>query len=163
LGFSGRSSAEARVTQNYSYIEEQRSQQTTEIGCREPGRNTYKIKITTDFNKITTENGSGASVQTVFIRFYDDGRYTVYTMTGKPIKTTVKVETNGNQVQGCGTVPFSTVRENEDAKNFVYIDLQGQVDPRNPDVLTGKKVEGDLETGQKTWEWKLRLVTPKRR
>lgn len=163
LGFSGRSSAQARITQNYSYIEKQSSQQTTEIGCREPGRNTYKIKITTDFNKTTTENGSGAQVETVFIRFYDDGRYSIYTMSSKPIKTTVRVETNGNEVKGCSTVPFSTARENEDAKNLVFIDLQGQVDPKNPDLLTGKKVEGDLETGQKTWEWKLRLVRPDRK
>ncbi|HVE59432.1 MAG TPA: hypothetical protein VNB22_21660 [Pyrinomonadaceae bacterium] len=163
LGFSGRFSSQARVTQNYRYIDEFGWTQTGEFPCREPGRNTYYIKATTDFKRITTENGSGAGVETVFIRFYDDGRYTIYTMTNKPIKTTVKVETSGNDVKNCGTFPFSTARENEDAKNFAYISLEGRVDPKNPDVLTGKKVEGDLETGQNTWEWKLRLVTPNRK
>lgn len=160
LGFSGRSGTQARVTQNYSFIDEYGWTQTTEVPCREPGRNTYLKKITTDFKRTTTENGGGFGVETVFIRFYDDGRYTVYTMVNKPIKTTVKVETSGNDVKNCGTFPFSTVRENEDAKNFAYISLEGQVDPKNPDVLTGKKVEGDLETGQSTWTWNLRLVNP---
>jgi hypothetical protein len=160
LGFSGRFSSQARVTQNYRYIDEYGWNHTAEVPCREPGRNTYFKKITTDFKRITTENGGGADVQTVFIRFYDDGRYTIYTTTSKLVKTTVKVETSGNDVTGCRTFPFSTVRENEDAKNFVYINLEGQVDPKNPNLLTGTKVEGDIETGQSTWTWSLRLVNP---
>jgi hypothetical protein len=60
----------------------------------------------------------------------------------------------------CRPNPTSKTSENEDSKNFVYLDLKGQIDPKNPNLLTGKKVEGDLETGQTTWTWSLRLVNP---
>jgi hypothetical protein len=162
LGFSGRSSTEARVTQNYRYLEEYISKQAAEIPCREPGRNTYYKKVTGEFKKVLVENGSGADVVTVFIRFYDDGRYTIYATGIKPIKTKVKVETNSNPAE-CRPLQASTVSENEDTKNFVYINLEGQVDPKNPNVLTGKKVEGDLKTGQQTWTWNLRLVNPNKK
>ncbi|MBS1792502.1 MAG: hypothetical protein JSS81_01540 [Acidobacteria bacterium] len=162
LGFSGRSSAEARVTQNFSYREEFVSNQSTEIPCREPGRNTYNKKVTGEFRKVQTEVGGGTEVVTVFVRFFDDGRYTVYASGFKPVKTAVRVETKSNPAE-CRPVPASSVRETEDSKNFAYINLEGRIDPKNPDVLTGKKVEGDLQTGQQTWTWSLRLVNPNKK
>jgi hypothetical protein len=159
LGFSGKSATQARVTQNYSFIDVFGWTQTAEIPCREPGRNTYYKKVSGDFKNTRTETGSGADVVSVFTTFFDDGRYIIYASGFKPIKTTVKTEVSSNPPD-CRPNPTSKVSENEDSKNFVFIDLKGQVDPKNPNVLTGKKVEGDLETGQKTWEWSLRLVTP---
>lgn len=160
LGFSGKSSTQARVTQNYNYSEEFVSKQSAEIPCREPGRNTYNKKVNGEFKKTQIETGSGADVITVFIRFFDDGRYTIYATGFKPIKTTVKNETNNNPAE-CRPNPTSFTNEIEGSKNFVYINLEGQVDPKNPDVLSGKKTEGELQIGQQTWTWNLRLVKPK--
>jgi len=162
LGFSGRSATQARVTQNYRYLEEFISKQAAEIPCREPGRNTYYKKVTGEFKKVQLENGTGANVVTIFIRFFDDGRYTIYASGFKPVKTTIRNETSNNPAD-CRPVPTSTANENEGSKNFVYINLEGQVDPKKPDVLTGKKVEGDLKTGQQTWTWNLRLVNPNKK
>jgi hypothetical protein len=162
LGFSGRSATQARVTQNYRYLEEFISKQAAEIPCREPGRNTYYKKVTGEFKKVQLENGTGANVVTIFIRFFDDGRYTIYASGFKPVKTTIRNETSNNPAD-CRPVPTSTANENEGSKNFVYINLEGQVDPKKPDVLTGKKVEGDLKTEQQTWTWNLRLVNPNKK
>jgi len=162
LGFSGKSSTQARVTQNYSYFEEFVTKQSAEIPCREPGRNTYNKKVNGEFKKTQTETGGGADVVTVFIRFFDDGRYAIYASGFKPIKTTVKNETNNNPAE-CRPNPTSFTNEIEGSKNFVYINLEGQIDPKNPDVLIGKKVEGDIETGQQTWTWSLRLINPNKK
>lgn len=162
LGFSGTSATQSRVTQNYRYLEEFSSKQSTEIPCREPGRNTYYKKVTGEFKKVQLENGSGADVVTIFIRFFDDGRYSIYASGIKPIKTTVRNETSNNPAE-CRPVPISTTNENVSSKNFVYINLEGQVDPKKPDILTGKKVEGDLETGQQIWTWNLRLINPNKK
>lgn len=162
LGFSGKTSSQARVTQNYNYTEEFVSKQSAEIPCREPGRNTYNKKVNGEFKKTQTETGSGADVVTVFIRFFDDGRYTIYASGFKPIKTTVKNETNNNPAE-CRPNPTSFTNEIEGSKNFVYINLEGQINPKKPDVLTGKKVEGDLQTGQQIWTWSLRLINPNKK
>ncbi len=159
LGFSGRFSSQARATQNYRDLEVFSSSQTAEIPCREPGRNTYYKKVTGDFTRTRIENGDGADVVTVFIRFFDDGRYSIYATGVKPIKTKVTVETKSNPVD-CRPVPTSISKQNEDSKNFVLINLEGRVDPKNPNLLTGKKVEGEPGTGQQTWTWTLRLVEP---
>ena len=64
---------------------------------------------------------------------------------------------------GCKPNPFSSSAETQGLAGVGYINLQGQVDPKTPDILMGKKVEGDLENGQKTWTWNLRLVKRKSR
>lgn len=160
LGFSGRSSTQARVTQNYRYLEEYTENQAGEIPCREPGRNTYYKKVTGNTKITQTDNGSETYVVTVFITFYDDGSYTIRA-TGKTIKVTGKIERSGNEA-GCRPIQFSSTRETSRDDGFYYIDLKGQVDPKNPNLLTGQKVEGDIETGQSTWTWSLRLVQPKK-
>lgn len=162
LGFSGTYSTQARVTQNYRYVDEFTSAQTAEIPCREPGRNTYNKKVSGVFKNIRTETGSGTDVVSIFIQIAEDGKYRIYAGGVKPFKTAVKIEKSGTPAD-CRPVPFSNSSENEDSKNFVYIDLKGQVDPKKSDVLTGKLVEGDLETGQRTWTWNLRLVNPNRK
>ena len=161
LGFSGKYSSQARVTQNYRYLEEYAESQAGEIPCREPGRNTYYKKVAGDTKITQTVDGSDTYVVTVFVRFSDDGSYVIQA-TGKTIKVTGKIEKSGNEA-GCRPTPFSSTRETARDEGFYYIDLKGQVDPKNPDVLTGKKVEGDIETGQSTWTWSLRLVKPKTR
>jgi hypothetical protein len=162
LGFSGKSSTQARVTQNYNYVEEFVSRQSVEIPCREPGRNTYNKKVNGEFKKTQTETGGGADVVTVFIRFFDDGRYTIYASGFKPIKTTIKNETNNNPAE-CRPNPTSFTNEIEGSKNFVYINLEGQIDPKKTDVLIGKKIDGDIQTGQQIWTWNLRLVNPNKK
>jgi hypothetical protein len=161
LGFSGKFSTQARVTQIYRYLEEYSENQAGEIPCREPGRNTFYKKVTGDTKITQTDNGSETYVVTVFIRFNDDGSYVIQA-TGKTIKVTGKIERTGNEA-GCRPLQFSSTRETSRDDGFYYIDLKGQVDPKNPNLLTGKKVEGDLETGQKTWTWSLRLVQPKKK
>lgn len=161
LGFSGKSSAQARVTQNYRFLDEYSETQAGEIPCREPGRNTFYKKVTGDTKITQTDNGSETYVVTVFIRFNDDGSYVIQA-TGKTIKVTGKIERSGNEA-GCRPIQFSSTRETSREDGFYYIDLKGQVDPKNPNLLTGKKVEGDIETGQQTWTWSLRLVNPNKK
>jgi hypothetical protein len=162
LGFSGRSATQARVIQNYRYTDEYGWNQTAEIPCREPGRNTYFKKVSGDFKNIRTESGSGADVVSVFIQIFEDGRYSIYASGFKPIKTKVMTEASSNPPD-CRPIPSSKTSENEDSKNFVYIDLKGQVDPKNPDVLSGKEEKGDIESGLYTLTWNLRLVQPNKK
>lgn len=161
LGFNGKYSTQARVTQDYRYLYEFTENVSGEMPCREPGRNTYFKKVTGGLKKSRTENGADTDVVAVVIMFYGAGneKYAIKAKPIKTIKTTGRVEERGRLV-GCTPTPFSTVREIEDSKGVGFIDLEGTIDPKNPDVLTGKTVEGDLETGLKTWEWKLRLVRP---
>ena len=159
LGFSSKYSTQARVTQNYDYLDEYSWKQTTEIPCREPGRNTYYKKVSGDYKNTRTEKGTSTQIVSVFITIFEDGRYVISIGKLKPLITKVRLEKSGTP-PACRPAPISTINENEGLKEFVYIDIKGQVDPKNPNFLTGTKIVGDLEGGQSTWTWNLRLVNP---
>lgn len=76
------------------------------------------------------------------------------------IITTEKYERSGNIMQ-CSPIPLSSIREGEGKQGVGYIELEGEVDPKKPDFLAGKKVVGDLENGMETWTWNLHFVNPK--
>lgn len=161
LGSSGKSGSQARVAQNYRFVEEFIEKYTTEIPCREPGRNTYYKKVSGDTTITKTGNGSETYVVNVSIRLDADGKYTVQAA-GRTIKVKGTVVRKGTEA-GCQPMSFSSTAETENPQGFYNIDLKGQVDPNNPSVLSGKTIKGDLETGQETWTWSLRLVDPNRK
>ena len=161
LGSSG-DSTKARVTQNYRYRQERITSEKGKVPCREPGRNTFLKDVTGDEKETRDKNGGSTEIISVTVSVRQDGRYRIKIYRIESMKTKEKLERSGN-LMGCKPIPFSSRSETEGLAGVGYIDLEGQVDPKHPDVLTGKLVEGDLEKGQKTWTWNLRLVNPNKK
>ena len=78
-----------------------------------------------------------------------------------PGVVTKRTEESSGVKTGCEPKSFSEIIDGDgntiEAGSF---EVEGQVDPKNPDVLSGKKVSGELSYGQFTWTWNLRLVKP---
>lgn len=158
LGHSG-DSTKARVTQNYRYLQERVTSEKGKIPCREPGRNPFLKDVSGNEKETRTKNGGGTEIVSVTASVRQDGKYQIKIYRIEHIKTKEKFERSGN-IMGCKPIPFSSVSETEGSAGVGYINLEGQVDPKNPDILTGKLTEGDLEKGLKTWTWNLRLAKP---
>jgi hypothetical protein len=162
LGFSG-DTIKTRVTQRYKYYAETVIKENGTTMCREPGRNPYMKEVSGDEKVARDHSGQNTVIHSVIVTISPNtGKYKVSMRNIEPLITTEKYERNGN-IMLCTPVPFSSTREGQGKAGVGYIDIEGQVDPKNPDVLFGKKVEGDLENGQKTWTWNLQFVDPKKK
>lgn len=159
LGNSGDTTM-ARVVQNYLYHREHITSESGTTPCREPGRNPFPKEVSGEEKEFKNEQGQSTETVSVNISVAQTGNYRIKVYKIQPVQIKGKFERSGN-IMGCKPNPFSSSGETQGSGGVGYIDLQGQVDPKNPDILTGRVVEGDLENGQKTWAWNLRLVKPK--
>jgi hypothetical protein len=86
------------------------------------------------------------------------------------VSTTTKVELRSTNIGCSGADPRSEIKttqgspvSEEYTKSDLYT-ITGAIDPRNPDILTGKTSAGDLYgNGETTVVWNLRLVKPKKK
>lgn len=160
LGFSG-DTTYTRVVQKYKYYAETIRDESGTMACREPGRNSFMKEVSGDEKVISDYSGQNTVTHSVNVSVAPNtGKYRVSTKNIEKIITTEKYERSGN-IMGCKPIPFSSIREGEGVAGVGYIELEGEVDPENPDFLSGKKVEGDLENGLETWTWSLHFVKPK--
>jgi hypothetical protein len=158
LGHSG-DSTQARVTQSSVYHQESIRNEAGKIPCREPGRNTFLKDVTGDEKETRDKAGSRTEFVPVTVSVRQDGVYRIEVYRIEQIKTKEKFERSGN-LMACKPILFSSVSETEGSAGVGYINLEGRIDPKNPDVLIGKLTEGDLAKGLKNWTWNLRLVKP---
>jgi hypothetical protein len=61
----------------------------------------------------------------------------------------------------CKPKGISVVTDGENSHQGDAISRAGRVDPKNPDMMSGKKVTGTIDTVLYTTTWNLRLLKPK--
>jgi len=130
--------------------------------CRQRGANPYRKQYKSTSRKIVDERGEKTETLPVSITVYTDtGRYRVKVAT--PELFIKKTETNDQLRDFCVPQTDHEDKPSERTELSSYFDFDGQVDPKNPNVLTGKHVVGELNTRQGMITWNLRLMQPKKK
>jgi hypothetical protein len=152
----------SRVFRKYLERVEQVVTETGEEACRQRGANPYRKQFTSRDNKTINEEGDSTKTLPVAIKVYTDtGRFVVKVAT--PDLLLKETEVHDGVRDFCPPQPFSETKSSERTDTASFFDFEGQVDPKNPNVLAGKKVTGTLETRQYTTTWNLRLVQPRKK
>jgi hypothetical protein len=150
----------SRVFRKYFNHTEQNVTETGEEACRQRGANPYKKQFTSVDKKIIDEQGQNSETLPVEITVYSDtGRFVIKVPT--PEVKIKKTQENSGVRDFCEPQPFSEIKPSERTEISSFFDFEGQVDPKNPNILAGTKSTGTLETRQYTFIWNLRLVKPK--
>jgi hypothetical protein len=152
----------SRVHRKFKNHYERRTTETGEEACRQRGANPYRKQFTSIDKKIIDENGENTETLPVEITvFRDTNRFTAKVATpGLTIKRTE--EWNGVR-DFCVPQPFNEPKSSEKTDTASFFSFEGQLDPKNPDVLVGKTVTGTLETRQYITTWNLHLVRLKKK
>lgn len=150
----------SRVFRKYFNLTEQNVTETGEEACRQRGANPYKKQFTSVDKKIIDEQGQNSETLPVEITVYSDtGRFVIKVPT--PEVKIKKTQENSGVRDFCEPQPFSEIKPSERTETSSFFDFEGQIDPKNPNILAGTKSTGTLETRQYTFSWNLRLVKPK--
>lgn len=157
----------SRVVHKYIYRYEHIVNSTSSVRCRPPGANSYYKQTSGSSREINDERGENTATLPVWIYLNEKtGKYTI--SVNYPALTTKRNEERSGISNACNPKQFSETSAGEGSpQSEAYTQsgsftADGQTDPKNPGVLSGKKVTGELEYGQSTMTWNLRLVTPKK-
>jgi hypothetical protein len=150
----------SRVFRKFYNHTEQNVTETGEETCRQRGANPIRKQFTSTDKKIIDEQGQNSETLPVEITVYSDtGRFVIKVPTpGLQIK---KTDEHSGVRDFCEPQPFSDIKPSERLETSSFFDFEGQIDPKNPNILAGTKTTGTLETRQYTITWNLRLVKPK--
>jgi hypothetical protein len=152
----------SRVSRRYSYHVEDNVTETGEEVCRQRGANPIRKQYKSTDNKLIDEQGENTQALPIEIEVLTDtGRFRVKVPT--PELLLKKTESRTGVRDFCVPQPFSESKPGERTDTSSFFDFEGQVDPKNPNVLVGRKVTGTLESRQHTIVWNLRLVQPKKK
>ena len=152
----------SRVFRKYSYHLEQNVTETGEEACRRRGANPYRKQYTSTDKKIIDEQGENTITLPVEIKvFTDTGRYRIRVPT--PELLLKQTEDHNGVRDFCEPQPFSESTPSQRTDTASYFDFEGQVDPKNPNILAGRRVTGTVETRQYTTIWNLHLIQPKKK
>ena len=151
----------ARVTHRYEQHDEYISKWSGSVLCRAPGQNSRWRKADGEHSKFKDERGEKTAVMPVSVYIRSDTGKFVINVHYPDLTAKWHSETKDAPAGGCQN-PDPTIIIFDGEENFKgnYKELSGQIDPKNPTTLSGKEIKGDIETGQETWTWNLRLVTP---
>jgi hypothetical protein len=149
----------SRVYRKFKHHYERRTTETGEEACRQRGANPYRKQFTSIDKKIIDENGENTETLPVEITvFRDTHRFTAKVAT--PGLTIKRTEEWSGVRDFCVPQPFNEPKSSDKSDTPSFFSFEGQVDPKNPDVLVGKTVAGTLETRQYITTWNLHLVRP---
>jgi hypothetical protein len=152
----------SRVSRKLSDHHEANLVETGTVLCRPRGANSYRKPSTNRDNKVIREDGENTKTLPVEIKVYTDtGRFVVKVAT--PDLFLKRIEVHEGVRDDCEPKPFSETKSSERTDSASFFDFEGQIDPKNPNVLVGKGVTGTLETRQYTTTWNLRLVQPRKK
>lgn len=169
-GFEGTKKTMARVVHKFEYHDEYLRKQTLSVTCRAPGQNMRWRQTNASDSNITDEKGEKTAIMTVWVNVYNDSGKFEISVDYPALTTRWHNESKNAPAGGCqNPEPGIVILDGEVSpysSGFVEsgrIEISGQIDPKKPDVLTGSKIEGDLENGQTTIKWNLRLVNPNKK
>lgn len=167
LGSNGPTKPKAQVTREFEYHHTSSMETRMQIRCRPRGANSYLRWTTERRNEKMDETGKAKGVLTVIIYIFENGKYDIRLAQSLEVDTKWTLENFEQRPGGCeDPTPMTATSTGE---NSVFAsgykragnDINGQVDPKNPDVLTGKLVIGNADVGVQTITWNLRRVRPK--
>ena len=166
-GFEGTKKTMARVVHRYESHNEYIRKQTLSVTCRAPGQNTRWRETTAENSEITDERGEKTATMPVWVYVNQTtGKYEI-SVEYPALTTRWHTENKNAPAGGCqNPEPGIMILDGEESPiSQAYIaagstKISGQIDLKNPDVLSGSEVTGDLENGQTTIKWNLRLVKP---
>ena len=156
----------SRVVHRYTRRYELTQTRSGDIICRPKNANSYKSQSSGSSTELIDERGQNVQTMTVYLYVGKSGKYEI--SVNYPSLITERNESRSGNQSACGSSkPFSESNSSQGSpESDAYTQsgsfkVSGEIDPKNPDVLSGKKVTGDLENGQFTIAWNLRLVKPK--
>ena len=156
-----------RVAHRYHHHDEYVRNQNLTVLCRAPGQNS-RWRATSAMNS-TVMDERGEATQSLPVFVYVDGATGKYTISvDYPALTTKWREDRTNApAGGCeNPQPSSEGKEgktspmSEAFAQSGISEVSGQVDPKDPDKLSGEKITGELEVGRTTEKWNLHRVQP---
>jgi|GEM_PF-6807391 len=152
----------SRVSRKHVYHVEENVIETGEEACRQRGANPFRKQYTSTHKKLIDEQGERTETLPVEITILTDtGRFEIKVPT--PELLLKKKESHDGVRDFCVPQPFSENKPSERTDPSSFFNFEGQLDPKNPNVLTGRRVTGTLETRQYTIVWNLHLVQPKKK
>lgn len=162
-GFEGTKTM-ARVVHRMTEREDYGWKWTGMTRCRAPGQNPRLRQANASFSRFKEENGEKTAVLPVFVIIMSStGQYEI-TVHYPAFTAKWHSETKDSPVGNCQEPePTVMIFDGEETFDGNFKRVNGQIDPKNPDILTGEKITGDLESGQTTIKWNLRLVNPNKK
>ncbi len=143
---------------NFTYTKNARTQGETR--CRERGRNPYYTGFNESITNTTTMIGQGTDLMPVFIAIASDGSYTISVTAPKGVIYGKEEKTV--TYSGCPSEKKEPTNEATSLPDGVLqstsFEVEGKVDPRNKDQLSGSI---SLPDGKTKITWSLRMVKPK--
>lgn len=157
----------ALVVHRYTHRDEHIVNEDEATWCRPKGANSFWKRLTNRESTIGDEQGEATSLETVSVDIDKaNGTYKI-SVKYPAVRTKSHREITATGVGCFETNPKSEVTDDEGSPEAAaYIidgidEVWGQIDPKNPDVLSGTKTTGDATSGIHTVTWNLRLVKPK--
>jgi hypothetical protein len=128
--------------------------------CRPRGKSSYLKRTNSSSLEFREEKGENTQTLPVSIVVFPDGQYKI-TVRYPGLLTTLVAGEKGVR-DGCESQPFDGSKPGEGTRlPNGYFEINGKVDPKNPNEIFGKTVTGEVPAKQVTIIWKLKLVTPK--
>jgi hypothetical protein len=159
----------AQVTRGFEYHHISNTETRMQVRCRPRGANSYLRWTTERRNEKMDETGKVKGVRAVNIYIFENGKYQIRLDKQLDIDTKWTLENFEQRPGGCeDPAPMNATSTGE---NSVFAsgykrageDIEGQVDPKNPDILAGTLTTGNADIGIQTITWNLRRVKPKKR
>jgi hypothetical protein len=136
--------------------------ETGEEPCRERGKPTYRKQYKSTYKRIFDEQGENTQTLPVEIQVnVTTGRARIKVPT--PELLLKKKESIDEVRDFCPPQTSSQDKPGERTDIASFFDFDAPVDPKNPNILTGRQVTGTLDMRQRTIIWNLRLVQPKKK
>ncbi len=157
----------ARVVHRYTHRDEYIRKQDLSVLCRAPGQNSRWRTTTASDSDLMEE--AGEATQSLPVSVYVNETTGEYTINAHYPAVTTKWHKKGTNAPagGCENPPQSTDSDEGETSPMSeayaqsgITEISGQVDPKDPDTLSGERITGDLEYGRTTEKWNLRRVQP---
>jgi hypothetical protein len=163
----GTTKAIGRVTHRFHHRDNYVRNQDLSVLCRAPGQNSRWRAASAKDSSTMDEHGQATQWLPIIINVDGiTGEYKI-TVHYPALTTTWREERTNAPAGGCENPPPSSEAEegktspmSEAFAQSSFSEIRGQVDPKDPDTLSGEKITGDLETGRTTERWNLHRVKP---
>jgi hypothetical protein len=169
LGMNGSLRPRARITRSFDYHRIVKYETKMQVRCRPRGGNSYLRNTVDKRSETMYESGSANAVTGVYIYIFEDGRYQVRIDKLPEVVTKWTRDDNEQRPGGCEDPP--AVISSSSGENSVWAgsykhagaDIEGRVDPKHPDDLSGTLTLGNESSGIQVVTWNLKRVRPKAR
>lgn len=159
--------SKAIVVHRFTHRDEHIVNEDLASWCRPKQGNSFWKRLGNKQSEIGDEQGEARSTETIWINIdKTNGTYKI-SVKYPAVKTKSHREITATGVSCFDAKPSSAVSDGEESpESSAYIvsgidEIYGELDPKNPDMLVGKKVTGDETGGVLTVTWNLRRVKPR--